>query len=45
MKKICQEAINWGNCFKFLWNLITHKSQGNKLPQEGLIFKVCNKIG
>ncbi|XP_020722370.1 gamma-tubulin complex component 6 isoform X2 [Bombus terrestris] len=45
IKKICQEAINWGNCFKFLWNLVTHKSQSNKLPQEGLIFKaLCTNI-
>ncbi|KAK1129796.1 hypothetical protein K0M31_019505 [Melipona bicolor] len=45
IKKICQEAINWGNCFKFLWNLVTPKSQSDKSPQEGLIFKaMCTNI-
>ncbi|KOX79233.1 Gamma-tubulin complex component 6 [Melipona quadrifasciata] len=45
IKKICQEAINWGNCFKFLWNLVTPKSQSDKSPQEGLIFKaMCINI-
>ncbi|CAD1481252.1 unnamed protein product [Heterotrigona itama] len=45
IKKICEEAINWGNCFKFLWNLVTPKSQSDKSPQEGLIFKaMCINI-
>ncbi|CAL7941848.1 unnamed protein product [Xylocopa violacea] len=45
LQNICQEAINWGNCFKFLLNLVTPKSQNSKLPQEGLIFKaMCTNI-
>ncbi|XP_031775581.1 gamma-tubulin complex component 6 isoform X2 [Apis florea] len=45
VKKICQEAINWGNCFRFLWNLVIPKSQNTKLPQEGLMFKaMCANI-
>lgn len=37
---ICQKFIYWGNCFKYLKNLITPDSHSGKLPQEGLIFKV-----
>ncbi|XP_043790294.1 gamma-tubulin complex component 6 isoform X2 [Apis laboriosa] len=45
VKKICQEAINWGNCFRFLWNLVIPKSQNIKLPQEGLMFKaMCANV-
>lgn len=45
IKKICQEAINWGNCFRFLWNLVIPKSQNIKLPQEGLMFKaMCANV-
>ncbi|XP_043524965.1 gamma-tubulin complex component 6 isoform X2 [Frieseomelitta varia] len=45
IRKICEEAFNWGNCFKFLWNLVTPKSQSDKSPQEGLIFKaMCINI-
>ncbi|XP_076381242.1 gamma-tubulin complex component 6 isoform X2 [Megalopta genalis] len=43
--KACQEAINWGNCFRFLSHFITPKLQSGKSLQEGLIFKaVCANI-
>ncbi|XP_017767258.1 PREDICTED: gamma-tubulin complex component 6 [Eufriesea mexicana] len=45
IKSICQEAINWGNSFRLLWYLVTPISQGDKLSQEGLIFKaMCTNI-
>ncbi|XP_078035219.1 gamma-tubulin complex component 6 [Augochlora pura] len=45
LRKACQEAISWGNCFRFLSHFITPKLQTGKLLQEGLIFKaVCTNI-
>ncbi|XP_076292493.1 gamma-tubulin complex component 6 [Lasioglossum baleicum] len=45
LEKACQEAINWGNCFRFLSQFITPKSQSSELSQQGLIFKaVCTNI-
>ncbi|XP_043252433.1 gamma-tubulin complex component 6 isoform X2 [Colletes gigas] len=45
LEKTCQEAIKWGNCFKFLSYLVTPNSQSGKLLQEGLIFKaMCSNI-
>ncbi|KAL2741084.1 gamma-tubulin complex component 6 isoform X1 [Vespula squamosa] len=42
---ICQRFIYWGNCFKYLTNLITPNSHNGKLSQEGLIFKaMCMSI-
>ncbi|KAK2577143.1 hypothetical protein KPH14_003303 [Odynerus spinipes] len=42
---ICQRFIYWGNCFKYLTELITPDSQSGKLSQEGLIFKaMCISI-
>ncbi|XP_076160532.1 gamma-tubulin complex component 6 isoform X3 [Ptiloglossa arizonensis] len=45
LENTCQEAINWGNCFKLLSHLVTPKLKGDKLLQEGLIFKaMCTNI-
>ncbi|XP_015438948.1 PREDICTED: gamma-tubulin complex component 6 [Dufourea novaeangliae] len=45
LQKACQEAINWGNCFRFLSDFIMPQIQTGKLLQEGLIFKaVCTSI-
>ncbi|XP_054008451.1 gamma-tubulin complex component 6 [Hylaeus anthracinus] len=45
LAKTCQEAINWGNCFKFLSHLVTPKLQSGKLQEGGLIFKtMCSNI-
>lgn len=44
LEEICQEAIKWGNCFKFLTQFVTPKVQTGKLIQEGLIFKVRDEI-
>ncbi|XP_076241875.1 gamma-tubulin complex component 6 [Calliopsis andreniformis] len=45
LEETCQEAINWGNCFKFLSHFVTPNIQNGKQIQEGLIFKaMCTSI-
>ncbi|CAK9817690.1 Gamma-tubulin complex component 6 [Anthophora quadrimaculata] len=45
LENVCQEAIYWGNCFRFLSHLVAPKPQSGKLLQEGLIFKaMCTNI-
>ncbi|KOC68778.1 Gamma-tubulin complex component 6 [Habropoda laboriosa] len=45
LENICQEAIHWGNCFRFLSHLVILKPRSSKLSQEGLIFKaMCTNI-
>ncbi|KYQ53301.1 Gamma-tubulin complex component 6 [Trachymyrmex zeteki] len=45
LKNTCQEAISWGNSFKFLSRLVVPDPQTGKLQQHGLIFKaMCANI-
>ncbi|XP_031845886.2 gamma-tubulin complex component 6 isoform X2 [Nomia melanderi] len=45
LKNVCREAINWGNCFRFLSQFIMPKSQKGDTSQEGFIFKaVCTNV-
>ncbi|XP_076680374.1 gamma-tubulin complex component 6 isoform X2 [Andrena cerasifolii] len=45
LENICQEAVNWGNCFKFLTHFVQPKERNGKLIQEGLIYKaMCANI-
>ena len=45
LENICQEAVNWGNCFKFLTHFVQPKEQNGKLIEEGRIYKaMCANI-